>query len=234
MQKEKCIEKSNFYHKLFPKVKNLSSFELHEKLKKTNGMTNNTNTNQENEDKNSSFSSSIGKGVILIDVRTKEERKVSTIPNSISISDFERNHKEYLNQSNIGIDVVTFCTIGFRSCLEARRLSYEYNLKGHIYSLDGILPYLYSSIERNGERVHFNNENGDDDDIELPALIQPETNEKTNRIHTFGPQWDISHDEFDSTHYKPLSLTFHSIRIGLLTIIRNIQYAFYQAKNICR
>ena len=128
---------------------------------------------------------------------------------------------------------VTFCTIGFRSCLEARRLSYKYNLQGHIYSLDGILPYIHSSIERNAGRGKCNNDNGDDD-IELPALVQPETNQKTNRIHTFGPQWDIALDEFDSTHFEPLSLTFHSIRIGLLTIIRNIQYAFYQAKKVCR
>ena len=117
---------------------------------------------------------------------------------------------------------VTFCTIGFRSCIEARRLSYKYHLKGHIYSLDGILPYLYSS--ENNEKFYDCNVN------ELPILIQPETNQKTNRVHTFGPQWDIAHEEFDSTCYKHVYLSFYSVRVGILSIFRNIQYGLYKVK----
>ena len=93
MQKETCVKKSKFYHNLFPKVQNLSSIELHEKLK----------TTSQEEHGNGDENCNDTNNVILIDVRTKSERKVSTIPGSISLADFERNHKEYLSEANMEV-----------------------------------------------------------------------------------------------------------------------------------
>lgn len=48
--------------------------------------------------------------VVLVDVRSPEEREVSFIPGAISIVEFERNSKQYQNST-----IVAYCTIGYRS-----------------------------------------------------------------------------------------------------------------------
>lgn len=51
-----------------------------------------------------------GNGVVLVDVRTKEEIAVSIIPGAISLTDFEESREQYRNA-----EVITYCTVGVRS-----------------------------------------------------------------------------------------------------------------------
>lgn len=69
--------------------------------------------------------------LVLVDVRTEDERAVSMIPGSISRSEFEARQAELG-----GRKVVTYCTIGYRSGLYAEQLRRQgwdaYNLEGSI------------------------------------------------------------------------------------------------------
>ena len=71
--------------------------------------------------------------VVLVDVRTPQEMKVSLIMGAISQAEFERNRKKYHNNT-----VVTYCTIGSRSGIYAEKLQEEgfrvFNFKGSILS----------------------------------------------------------------------------------------------------
>jgi sodium/bile acid cotransporter 7 len=68
---------------------------------------------------------------VLVDVRSDEERKVSTIPGAISRQEFEEDPARFS-----GREVVTYCTIGYRSGLYTQKLVGEgwdaSNLRGSI------------------------------------------------------------------------------------------------------
>ena len=87
-----------------------------------------------------------GDGVILVDVRSDEERKVSTIPGAISLDavDAERQLKPEAT-------VVVYCTIGARSAAATRDLRTSgveaFNLVG------GVLAWAHAgqTFDRDGE-----------------------------------------------------------------------------------
>jgi Rhodanese-related sulfurtransferase len=82
--------------------------------------------------------------VTLVDVRTRAEQKVSMIPGAITLHEFESQLKQHPNKwQDDGQLVVTYCTIGYRSGLEAQRLRQVYNI-GNIRHLDGIVPYTHA------------------------------------------------------------------------------------------
>ncbi|MDH3222478.1 MAG: rhodanese-like domain-containing protein [Gemmatimonadota bacterium] len=57
-------------------------------------------------------------GVVLVDVRTEEERSVSTLPGALSPADFESAAHELGGRT-----VVAYCTIGVRSSRFAREMA---------------------------------------------------------------------------------------------------------------
>lgn len=71
--------------------------------------------------------------VVLVDVRTPQERKVSMLPNAISKDEFLSNTKKYQ-----GKKVVAYCTIGYRSSEFINKLKDRfpeaYNLRGSLLS----------------------------------------------------------------------------------------------------
>ena len=56
---------------------------------------------------------------VLIDCRTAPERNVSMIEGAISLQEFEKAYRH--QHSNNTVHVITYCTIGYRSGMEARR-----------------------------------------------------------------------------------------------------------------
>jgi sodium/bile acid cotransporter 7 len=69
--------------------------------------------------------------VVLVDVRSAEERAISVIPGAVAVEDFEADLDRYRDAA-----VVTYCTIGLRSGLYAQRLLRDgtraFNLEGSI------------------------------------------------------------------------------------------------------
>lgn len=74
--------------------------------------------------------------VILVDVRTAEERAVSTLPGAVSSIDLDGD----LGEAGDAL-TVTYCTVGFRSGRAARLLRRRGREVAH---LDGILAYTHS------------------------------------------------------------------------------------------
>lgn len=71
--------------------------------------------------------------LVLVDVRSDDEREVSTLPGAISRKEFERNADRFA-----GREVVTYCTIGYRSGRYTAELVEKgwnaHNLRGSIVS----------------------------------------------------------------------------------------------------
>ena len=136
------------------------------------------------------------------------------ISNAITLEHFETrmkdmraipNANEKTNESKI---VVTYCTIGYRSGLEGRRLRDEYNLQGKIMNLDGIVCYTHACSKELP--------NMDDyiEDVSQSFLV--ERNKKsTMKIHVFGTTWDCAADRFETTYFSKAVMVWRGIGVGL-------------------
>jgi rhodanese-related sulfurtransferase len=94
--------------------------------------------------------------IVLVDVRSEGEYRVSTIPGSIRLAGVAEKAEQ-------GATLVCFCTVGMRSSLEARILASRYpNCK--VFSMDGVLTWSHAGGE----------------------LCDPETGQPTNKLHVFS------------------------------------------------
>lgn len=124
--------------------------------------------------------------IMLVDVRTEAEQKISMLPNSMTLDEWKENELPKLQTADNESEkkekkIVFYCTIGYRSGMEAKKFQDAYpDLK--FYSLDGIVPYTHTA-------------KGDD----LP-LIRRQTNGETHtkRVHVFGSAWSkFANPDFD-------------------------------------
>ena len=95
--------------------------------------------------------------VLLVDVRSDAERAISTIPGALPLSKLPRPLPD-------DIPLVTFCTVGFRSALEARRLLSH--TSGPVYSMSGVLKWAHTG-----------------------GLFVDAGGNPTRRLHVFGEKW---------------------------------------------
>lgn len=93
------------------------------------------------------------KELILVDVRSPEERAVSFIPGAITTAEFEQNLEQYRNAQ-----VIAYCTIGYRSGKYAQKMQQQgveiLNLEGSLLAWSHIQGKL---INRDGitNKVHI-------------------------------------------------------------------------------
>lgn len=104
--------------------------------------------------------------IVLVDVRPEVERAVSMIPGAISSEEFEARASAFQDRQ-----VITYCTIGYRSAIYARDLQAE---GFDVRNLEGS---LLSWAHAEGELV---NEAG-----------------PTRRIHVFGPRWNLAPEGYE-------------------------------------
>lgn len=106
--------------------------------------------------------------VVLVDVRTDEERATSMIAGAIASDEFERRAEELE-----GASVVTYCTIGYRSAGYAQELRQRgWDAK----NLDGsILAWTHAD--------------GD--------LVDPE-GRPTRKVHVYGKRWNLAADDYEA------------------------------------
>lgn len=84
--------------------------------------------------------------LLFIDVRNNNEQAISTLPNSITQSEFLKNPSQYKHKK-----LVAFCTIGYRSGLFCEKYS-----KWNILNLEGGLlawSHFKGSFIRNGKET---------------------------------------------------------------------------------
>jgi rhodanese-related sulfurtransferase len=229
--------KVSFYQKRFP-VPSLTSGDL---LNRTMMMDENDNNHY-----------------ILLDVRTSAERKVSILPGALSLQEFKQYYdfkniqrrpaKEISDTSSNSSHpvVVAYCTVGYRSGLEATRLQDRYPaLRGKIYNLDGIVAYTHALTDRKS-MCHGDNANSlsDGDPCSFDAkdkitwdqqqLVDPVTGQPTDRVHTFGPMWDYAAQGYRTTHFSLPVLLVRFLQVGGLVMVRTIQRAIHCTRHSCQ
>lgn len=106
--------------------------------------------------------------VVLVDVRTLEERATSTIPGAISREEFEERAHELR-----GSAVVTYCTIGYRSG------AYAEQLLGEGWDARNFVGSLLAWTHAGGDLVDSEG--------------QP-----TQRLHVYGERWDLAPDGYET------------------------------------
>jgi len=81
--------------------------------------------------------------IILVDVRTVEERRVGMIKGAIARDEFETRYPT-VNALPEGAEVAPYCTIGFRSGLYARELINDKGFSSsQVLNHEGILMHTY-------------------------------------------------------------------------------------------
>ena len=194
--------------------------------------------------------------VILVDVRSKPERDVSIISGAVSLDDFKAKILPSLEakfEDNVDVDrldnsplqdmVVTYCTIGFRSGLEARKLMHDYPTlfeswtaenenscenKTLIGNLDGILAFASASREYQNE--------ASTDDVNLsslqPLIVDCQTNTATNRVHVYGKSWKVY---LSDEYYE--AITFSKIEFawrGIMVLVRSCLSSSSKSCSCCK
>ncbi len=156
---------------------------------------------------------------LLVDVRSPAEQKISMIPGAITMKEFESNcgqqHQRRIQDDNL--TVVTYCTVGYRSGMEGRRLREEYNLHGKIMNLDGIVCYTHACEK-------FMSSGNDEDTSENDVVVRDngdETflvnakNQSTRTVHVFGDTWNYAASSFEAVYFSKITMAVKGVGVVL-------------------
>ena len=213
---EKSRKKSEYYHNLFPDIPTVSSDYL---------------ISLKQQGKFDPYDLTEESKVVLVDVRSKAERSVSVIPGSVSLNTFEHELVPILAPDT---NIVTYCTVGYRSGLEARRLRNKYGLDDRIQHLDGILCYTHAASLHATKDFKENEKIMDQFDF-TPKLIDPHSKEETKKVHVFGQTWNCVSDDFDPVHFSLPVQFYMTLRVGLKSILRTTQnWSFRFRRCLCQ
>ena len=207
-KKERCMKMYQTYHKKFPSIETLTSIEYLREMR----IHHQSNPPQERK-------------FILVDARSRAEQMVSMIPNAITLIQFEANLNsstsadagtslEYPSASEV---VVIYCTIGYRSGLEAQRLRHKYHL--NVKNLDGIVGYTHACAQLQDQEATGGNPNkivkGENSNTRRYALVDPNTQQPTTKVHVFGSMWDVASDGFQTEWFSKFDMVLRGIEVGV-------------------
>ncbi|OEU19559.1 hypothetical protein FRACYDRAFT_260036 [Fragilariopsis cylindrus CCMP1102] len=230
------------YQSLFPQIPTMTSVELVERWKQqdredderdsqssSSSIDSEEHASQSNSPESSARRNKVSGPLLLVDVRSKSERTVSTIPGACSMDDLEtiRWINKYVHgfegkQLRCGTPtIVMYCTIGYRSGREAQRLyddlttTFDIDIGSNtveIKNLDGILAYSFVD--------------------NAPPLMYPATSDggsdyhMTKRIHSFGKEWSTAcNPDYDVVYFNTKSkLCKHLLQTGFISAVRVIQH----------
>jgi rhodanese-related sulfurtransferase len=133
----------------------------------------------------------VNKSVLLVDVRSEAERRVSMIPFAISVEDFEIDLKKNPELYKTRL-IVPYCTIGYRSGKYGSELIKNYGCS-NVRNGEGVVLWTYSGsdlVQTNGKGV-----------------ITP-----ANKVHTFGSTWDLSSPKYTSVQFGYFSFVYEGLR----------------------
>lgn len=224
------------YHKQFRKIPTMTSAELVERWKQIDLQQDKLDDALENGDADENddidaVERKVGP-LLLIDVRSKEERCVSMISGGLAMDELETTR--WINRHVHKIDgnnnakrtaiptIVFYCTIGYRSGREAQRLAdylsgtfgIEIGKTVEIKNLDGILAYSF--IEDAPPLMSSNKGTQCSSDSFM-----------TKRIHSFGKEWsEAANPSFDIVYFKSKpTMAKHLLQTGFTSAFRSVQHA---------
>ena len=205
--KDKCLATSRFYHRKFKDIPTFSSDDL-VKIPPSD------------------------ESLILVDVRTNPETRVSKIEGAVTLKEFEETVAPTLffsatkseEEDKVLPKIVTYCTIGYRSGLEARRLRDTYRLDGHIYHLEGIIPYTHA----------LGTVKEDSPSVVARQVVSTEDGTETKTVHSFGGIWGFADSEYSTVHFGPLALVGRLGQVGAMATYRTGQHIGFELTRCCR
>jgi rhodanese-related sulfurtransferase len=150
---------------------------------------------------------------LLVDCRTRAERKVSMIQGAISLNDLSLD-STLLDKKR---PVVTYCTVGYRSGIEARRIKTLLGEEYQVFNLDGILSYTHA-LEKT---------------VNAPPLVDSDQ-QPTKHVHTFSKQWDHAHRSYKTHQFGPMTTSLHLANVGIHATLRRMQHALHELFAYCR
>lgn len=225
------------FHKKFPSVETLTSTEYLQHLQSQLRVQINLELTNQNDTINNLPL------YTLVDVRSKPEQQVSMIPNAITLDQFEANLNANRNDKKPSPSeahvVVTYCTIGYRSGLEAQRLRDQYNL--NVRNLDGIVGYTHACTALTAIKEHSNADADADADaakVNVDAdvdynLIDPKTKEATKKVHVFGSAWDVASDDFQTLWFSKFDMALRGIGVGFKAFLGGVRSFFQNCRSSC-
>ena len=191
--KEYCQSCCAFYQSLYSDIQTLSSENL---------LRNDSSSN-----------------VILVDCRTAPERNVSMIEGAISLQDFRNQHFTIPSDTLI----VTYCTIGYRSGMEARRLKQQFNLQDRIKSLDGIVSFTHA-LEQQQMQTNTSTSR---------QLLDPNTGFPTTNVHCFSHRWACPNEKYTAVTFPFPIFLLRTLQVGLTLVIRSFQSLLHSLGCCC-
>ena len=133
--------------------------------------------------------------IILVDVRSKPEQSISMLEGAFGVDEAD----QILASARPNTHVITYCTVGFRACVEAKRLQMHYP-KLKISSLDGIACYSHQQPST----------------ANITKIVQPQTGHPVRQLHTFGDKWgNCAQEDYDIVHYDSPRIAAYSMQYGL-------------------
>ena len=180
---------------MFPSVHVLSSGELRRMLL------------QQHKDSTQSASPRL----VLVDVRTQAEQDVSVLQGAVPLSQVD----DVLSAADDNTRVITYCTVGFRACLEAQRLQTKYP-RLQVSCLDGIACYTHHDIVKPQADYDITSSTSSVH-LPVPHIVHPHTGQPAYRVHTFGEQWKTCvHKEYEKVSFTSNTLVnYHSLQFGI-------------------
>lgn len=160
------------------------------------------------------------RAILLVDCRTAPEQNVSMIEGAISLQDF-RNQQHTIPSDTL---IVTYCTIGYRSGMEARRLKQQFNLQDRIKSLDGIVSFTHA-LEH--QRMEGNTRIS-------RQLVDPNTALPTTNVHCFSHMWACPNEKYTAIAFPFPTFLLRTIQVGLTLVIRTFQSLLYSLGHCCQ
>jgi len=215
---KRCREKNEFYQRKFRDIAPMTSNELAalQRIEAT--------TDGNPYEYCYRYATNDGSPIVVVDVRSEAERSVSIIPGAISLVEFE----DTVTALPSNAVVVCYCTIGYRSGLEARRLKEKYSLEGRIRNLDGIVSYTHAD-----PLALVDIDDNSSNRKEKPHLVDPTTGEKSDMVHIYGNTWNCVDEAYETTHFSFPVLAVRSVGVGLLSSLRCCQHIVYIIKQCC-
>lgn len=133
---------------------------------------------------------------LIIDVREKEEIAVGTLPNGMTLREarellhrYERNNHDRNNEAKCTQDVLCFCTVGFRSGIQAMRLSRQSSV-GKVWNYS-VMTHLWDGGE----------------------LVRPDGIQWDNRVHIFSERYQaMIPNRFETVSFHVLTAISRALR----------------------
>ena len=139
---------------------------------------------------------------------------------------------------------IVYCTIGYRSGMEAQRLQQRYPL-WRIDNLDGSVAYSHALVnETDAAALNCDSsttatgqpKQQQHTTVTLPRIVHPETEtgEPVNLIHTFGKAWDyLPPQRYLGVHFRRIATLGRTLQVGGRAVVCSTQSLVQYCRPCC-